>query len=263
MGKVKKKKKVVKKYSCTHSEMLQIAEIVCKHTETKSKILIEEVNTNYKVDFAKALIVRIVDARNNILNFDIKKDQREATQILYGNRDDFKKYRRRLKKHIKRNFEDDRSTELAKQLDFSTFDKAKNKNDQEKIKNALYGIKSALENGVKDEVVTSGLPAKVLDNLITLADIFAASNTNQELKKDIADELSEAKQKELNEIYNLVIGICDTSADYFGSENDETNRQNFTWDYHYKRLSGKAKSTTKQDISNPEENTNAEVVVEN
>jgi len=106
-------------------------------------------------------------------------------------------------------------------------------NDQSAME--LYAkFKSAETAGIKTEMTAAGLNAALFDNALAALQPISALNVSQEGEKGKGKEFTDAAIQEFNEIYKVLISICDQGKAIYTKS--PAVRDKFVWDTIVKKL---------------------------
>jgi hypothetical protein len=108
-----------------------------------------------------------------------------------------------------------RRDEILNRLGFITNLKASQNNDQEALIQLLFAFKQNMTTALKNELIAAGTATAQITAITNYADVLKNSDVTQETMKGSKKVITQTGIKELNEIYEQVIGIAKISAKFF------------------------------------------------
>lgn len=206
--------KKITSYKFKHVDMLLAVLVILKSLRDN----IEELSAfrkEWTLAFVDDLILRTKEAMRKYLGVDYRSDLREATgrvqEIVATARRDLNL----LKVQIKADFNDQEADNILTKLGYSRYYKAVQQNDQESLMNLLYGIQSAMDDGVRDLLISRGSNEELIDRLPGYASALEQANLDQEGLKGMWHVPSKEARMEFQSIYEEAIRICKLAYAYY------------------------------------------------
>jgi hypothetical protein len=161
--------------------------------------------------------LRIENATQTHLGVDSAKDLRQATQSLTAIQKQALAALSECKVQIAEDFKKVkiRRDEILNLLGFKAYHAKAQKEDQEALINLLYQFKTNMTAVLKSEIMTKGMAAEAIDEIIGYADGLMNANITQETFKGLRKDVTAAAVKEFNEIYDEIISIGKIAARFF------------------------------------------------
>lgn len=223
------------KFSYKNVDMLIAARTVVKNFEDHKAELIA-MRSNWQDPFIGDLKTRINDAISNYLGRDAKKDLKLATLSVTEIQETSLKNLSVFKVQLEVDFSDNkpRLEFLLDNLGFTRNYVAARKGDQEGLIELLFSFKENMITSLKNELISKGIQAQLIDNIKGAAVQLRDANVDQENLKDVSKELTAEAIEEFNAIYKEVMAVCRISAKLFKENPAKKNK--FTFSRIAKRL---------------------------
>ena len=176
--------------------------------------------SNWSAEYADELKQRIQTAITNDLGIQPEKDLYKATTVV--NELTLKAFRDLglLKSQIKNDFRRDpeKRDRMLKQLGLNTsFGKIQN-SSQEELVHLLVEIKKNMTDSLKEEIMSKGIGAGLIDSLIAAADNLNTANLTQESLKETTKLDNHDLIESFNDIYFEIMGICAVATRFYRYE---------------------------------------------
>lgn len=231
-----------RKYSCKDVDMLMASSIISQEF-TNNITDLATVRTNWTAEYAADLATRIDSTIATHLGVDKKKTQRDATASLHAIQAPAMRDLAFLKSQILVDFPAE-SKEMLKTLGFDLLPQVQSRN-QEALIQMLFAFKSGMTDALKTQIVEKGTSPALIDKIIDYADKMKNAEVHQEVEKEGTKGITAEAQKAFSDIYDEIIGICKIASKYY--QHEPLKKELFTFSTVVDKLSGKSKSTQKED----------------
>jgi hypothetical protein len=209
--------KIVRVYSGSDVDMLTAAATIIGHAEDHKATLIAK-RSSWKDPFFSNIATAIDHAFTNILGIDNVKEQKKATKALVKAMREIVPLLGDFKTQIEVDFEDDnREKDILLSLGYGLMPKVQ-KGDQEALTKLLATFTTNMSASLKQEIVTAGTDADIIDTIISYAAIIKDSNIAQEKQKGIKKTITAEGITQLNAIYKQTIGVAKIAARFMAAD---------------------------------------------
>jgi hypothetical protein len=238
-------------YSYKDVDMLMTSKTIAENFKANLPEL-TTTRTDWTEPYADDLVLRIDNSIENNLGIDPKKDLRNATATLASIQVPAKRDVSYFKTQIDDDFKKDTSKrdEILKTLGFAKNLRGVQNGNQESLIQLLFAFKTNMTDKLRQEIVSKGLNAALIDNIIGYADTFKQANVTQETYKGSTKEISQEVADSFNAIYDEIIGICKKASNYYQYE--PLKKEQFTFSKVMDNLGAArkvVKETEKQPVS--------------
>ena len=190
--------------------------------------LLSTFRTDWTPEYAADLELRVNTAAENLLGKNTRDELFNATKVLNNLIRPVKDDLVTVKKNIEVDFRNNkaRADELLSMLGYQKGLTVSAKT-QVQLVAILTTFKRALTPAVLTEITEKGLPAAVPNGIAANASTISKANEVQEKLKTLVKETNNQVIREINNLYNEVIGICILAADKL--KRDPVKKEMFTF----------------------------------
>jgi len=222
------KQKNVKEYVYKDINMLVATKIVAFNFRDNISEL-SQLNSKWDEPYANDFIVRVEDALNNHLGYDVKKELRDATSalnsIMSEVKTDLSVFKRLVNKFFKG--EPAKKNEILNVLGLKQFPKAGVSRTQNGLIKLLFAFKTNLTDPLRQELVSKGIIEELIDKIVANATKLEDINNIQEVLKGTTIEKTNSRKALYNSIYREVSSICIVASAYFKTSKVKQDMFNF------------------------------------
>jgi len=210
------KQKNVKEYVYKDINMLVATKIVAFNFRDNISEL-SQLNSKWDEPYANDFIVRVEDALNNHLGYDVKKELRDATSalnsIMSEVKTDLSVFKRLVNKFFKG--EPAKKNEILNVLGLKQFPKAGVSRTQNGLIKLLFAFKTNLTDPLRQELVSKGIIEELIDKIVANATKLEDINNIQEVLKGTTIEKTLSRKALYNSIFREVSSICIVAYAHF------------------------------------------------
>ena len=218
----------VPKFHCTNSELITVSELIISNAvDNKTKIVAKrpKLADPYFTD----LNTRVLAAKEKYIGLDSAKDIRSATSALNSIMKPTKEDLSELNTDLAVDYKKDKAKldEILNTLGFSKYYSSVTHNSQQGTLDLLAQFKKNLTAELEAEIIDKGTSPELITRIKGYADSLDNANLTQEAAKSKRPEITSEAIKELNEIYDEIIGVCEVCQKIF--KDDEAKKNLFVF----------------------------------
>ena len=227
--------KKTRNYSYKDVVMLMTSKVIAGNFLTNITEL-SAVRNDWTERYATGLITRIDGAIETQLGIDPKKELRSATSELSAIQVTAKRDLSFFKTQVSEDFKTEPTVrnEILTLLGFTQFLRGVQKGNQQSLIQLLYTFKNNMTETLRTQVISKGMSATLIDNIMGYAATFAGANVNQESLKLSTKEITEEARQIFNSIYDEIIGICKKASAFY--QYNPVKKEQFTFSKVAKNL---------------------------
>lgn len=222
----------MRNYNCKDADMLLASKTIINNLFLNLAEL-SLLRSDWTVSYVDELDSRIDNAMDNYLGLDRKMELREATVIVTSIQASSLRDLAFMKAQIEVDFAKTAKM-ILKRLGYDKNYRGAYKGDQEALIKLLYRFKDGMNGQLKEDMVSRGMNAELIDRIISYTDQLRETNVSRETLNEVTKNVSAQAIEVLNEIYNDVIEVCKIASNFY--QYDSLKKDQFTFSKVVKNL---------------------------